>query len=137
MRSARPLNTRVNTEFCMFVQTVPIVDGEANVGPRTHNCQWCYKQYVLRNKLLKHQRAHHYDLLPALLQEPQPSKKPKHKTNTTAEPSKSGSTNSIQDIEPSAAQTVNLQFTGTFFTLTTYTRTASITVGNGQLRLRT
>lgn len=122
----------------MFFQTVAIVDaanpedGMANTGSRAHSCQWCYKQYVLKNKLLKHQRAHHYDLLPAFLQEPQPSKKLGHKTNKTAEPSKSGSANNSHGIEPHA-QTVNLQFTGTFFTFT-YTRIAFTTVGNGQLR---
>lgn len=109
----------------MFVQTVAIVDaanpveGVVNTGSRAHSCQWCYKQYVLKNKLLRHQRVHHYDLLPAFLQEPQPSKKLGHKTKKTTDPSKSGSTGSSHGIEPHA-QTVNLQFTGTFSTHTLF-----------------
>ncbi|KAL5240392.1 hypothetical protein ACI65C_007802 [Semiaphis heraclei] len=69
----------------------------ANASSQAHSCQWCYKQYVLKNKLLRHQRAHHYHLLPPSLQEPQPSKKLGQKLKKVEQP----------------PQTVNIQFTDT------------------------
>jgi len=63
---------------------------------QAHSCQWCYKQYVLKHKLIRHQRAHHYHLLPPSLQEPKPSKKLGHKVKKIVQP----------------PQTVNIQFTG-------------------------
>jgi len=68
----------------------------ATGSSQAHSCQWCYKQYVLKNKLLRHQRAQHYHLLPPSLQEPQPSKKLGYKVKKTNHP----------------PQTVNIQFTG-------------------------
>lgn len=69
----------------------------ATGSSQAHSCQWCYKQYVLKNKLLRHQRAQHYHLLPPSLQEPQPSKKLGYKVKKTNHP----------------PQTVNIQFTDT------------------------
>lgn len=100
----------------IFVQTIAIdanlsdqvANGNASTASQVHSCQWCYKQYLLRNKLLRHQRAHHYDLLPPDLQEPQPSKKLGNKVKKLEQ------FKSKSDSQP---QTVNLQFTGTFYCL--------------------
>jgi len=95
-----------------FGQTITIDDGSssqldsnATTTSQVHSCQWCYKQYVLKNKLLKHQRTQHYHLLPPFLQEPQPSKKLGNKMQ------KPEQFTSKSDSQP---QTVNLQFTGMY-----------------------
>jgi len=75
-----------------LVATSTVATGSSQV----HSCQWCYKQYVLKNKLLRHQRAQHYHLLPPSLQQPQPSKKLGYKVKKTEQ----------------SPQTVNIQFTG-------------------------
>jgi hypothetical protein len=58
---------------------------------------------MLKNKLLRHQRANHYHLLPPSLQEPQPSKRLGNKTKKTEQPVFES------NQQP---QTVNIQFTG-------------------------
>ncbi|XP_060877127.1 LOW QUALITY PROTEIN: PR domain zinc finger protein 10-like [Metopolophium dirhodum] len=73
------------------------IDTVATASSQAHSCQWCYKQYVLKHKLIRHQRAHHYHLLPPSLQEPKPSKKLGHKVKKIDQP----------------PQTVNIQFTDT------------------------
>lgn len=65
---------------------------------------------MLKNKLLRHQRAIHYDLLPPNLQEPQPSKKLGNKI-------KKPEHEQFKDNSDSQSQTINLQFTGTFYCL--------------------
>lgn len=82
---------------------------------QVHSCQWCYKQYVLKDKLLKHQRAHHYHLLPPLLQVPKPSKKLGHKT-LKPEQLANKTEQSITKTEQQT-QTVNLQFTGLYLSI--------------------
>lgn len=82
------------------------MDSNNTSSSLAHSCQWCHKQYVLKNKLLKHQRAHHYHLLPPSLQEPQPSRKLGNKMKKTDDHS------SLKSEQQS--QTVNIQFTGMF-----------------------
>lgn len=97
--------------ICFFFQTVIIDSDPSNqmaVGAmsQVHSCQWCYKQYVLKDKLLKHQRANHYHLLPSFLQVPKPSKKLGHKSTKPIDQSATASKSE------QLTQTVNLQFTG-------------------------
>lgn len=99
--------------FILGLQTVIIDDDLSNQmdsnnasSSLAHSCQWCHKQYVLKNKLLKHQRAHHYHLLPPSLQEPQPSRKLGNKMKKMDDHS------TLKSEQQS--QTVNIQFTGMF-----------------------
>jgi len=39
-----------------------------------HACQWCYREYATRAKLLQHQRKHHINLMPAEIQTPRTQK---------------------------------------------------------------
>lgn len=81
-----------------------MASSSGTVFSQVHSCQWCYKQYLLKNKLLKHQRTHHYHLLPSFLQQPKSWKKLENKETTKTEKSAYKS--------ESHSQIVNLQFTG-------------------------
>ncbi|XP_050442984.1 PR domain zinc finger protein 10-like [Adelges cooleyi] len=73
---------------------------------QVHSCQWCYKQYVLKDKLMKHQRANHFHLLPPFLQVPKNTKKPGNKTKKTDQLSATPTTQTTRQT-----QTISLQFT--------------------------
>ncbi|XP_014244658.1 PR domain zinc finger protein 10-like isoform X1 [Cimex lectularius] len=55
-----------NNTYC---QTV------GSIMKKPQSCQWCYKQYASKGKLLNHQRKCHLDLLPKSLQVPLKSKR--------------------------------------------------------------
>ncbi|VVC37142.1 Hypothetical protein CINCED_3A002479 [Cinara cedri] len=94
------------TEKTVVIDDTSSDQAATNVGSQVHNCQWCYKQYALKNKLLKHQRTHHYHLLPPCLQEPRTKKRNKDKAKDP-EPSTSKS------LEQQLNETIDIQFTGT------------------------
>ncbi|XP_050521571.1 PR domain zinc finger protein 10-like [Daktulosphaira vitifoliae] len=90
------------TEKTVIIDSEP--SGKKVNKPQVHSCQWCYKQYVLKDKLLKHQRANHCQLLPDFLQVPKNTKKSGSKTKKTEQ-------NYVTTEQHT--QTINLQFTDT------------------------
>jgi len=85
----------------MFTQSV----GTEPTAP--HRCQWCYKQYATKAKLLQHQRSVHKELLT------EPAKKAHHEGKAKAKkdvqiPAISTTSPPVKVVDAAAAAVVNI-----------------------------